>query len=114
MFDGFKLADNLRAGGEIVNYQGPRDKAGFLNSLVVAHSDKVDVPLPHSLRERADPDVGRTVGLWPSGLAYNLTFSNITFVNFDRSDTFAWGDCAMCTLPNNVNGLEMNYMDGIT
>ncbi len=88
-FDNFKLVDNMRAGGEIVIYQGPRDMAGFTNTLVVAHSSLVDVPLPHSLRDSKDPDRGITVGMWPSGYSYNLTYRNITFANFDRDDMFA-------------------------
>ncbi len=115
VFDGFKLVDNLRAGGEIVIYQGPRDMAGFRNSLVVAHSAQVDVPMPHNLRDSVDPDVGRTIGMWPSGYAYNLTYSNITFVNFDLAETSAWSNCAHCNFPNTKNNEgKTNYMRGIT
>ena len=115
VFEDFKLVDNMRCGGEIVIYQGPKEGAGFRNALIVAHSDQVEVPLPHSLRDSVDPDVGRTVGLWPSGYSYNLTFTNLTFVNFDRSDTFAWSNCAHCNFPNTKNNEgKTNFMQGIT
>ena len=115
VFEDFKLVDNMRCGGEIVIYQGPKEGAGFRNALIVAHSDQVEVPLPHALRDSVDPDVGRTVGLWPSGYSYNLTFTNLTFVNFDRSDTFAWSNCAHCNFANTMNNeAKTNFMQGIT
>uniref|UniRef100_A0A061S937 Ipt tig domain containing protein n=1 Tax=Tetraselmis sp. GSL018 TaxID=582737 RepID=A0A061S937_9CHLO len=53
--------------------------------------------------------------MWPSGYAYNLTYRNITFVNFDRSDMFAWSNCAHCNFPETKNnGAKTNYMRKIT
>jgi hypothetical protein len=115
VFNGFKLLDNMRAGGEIVIYQGPKGKAGFRNTLVVARSGQVQVPFPHSLRDIRDPDVGRVVGMWPSGYSYNLTYENIAFVNFDGNDTFTWSNCAHCNFPNTKNNEgKTNYMKAIT
>lgn len=98
----------MRCGGEIVQYSGPRDAAGFRDALIVAHSDMVSHPLPHSLRDSKDPDSGHTVGLWSSGYSFNLTFDGITFVNYDEDDTQAWSNCAHCNFPNT------KYMEGKT
>lgn len=99
-FQDFKLVDNMRCGGEIVDYNGPREAAGFRNALIVAHSSLAPDPLPHSLRDSKDPDIGHSVGLWTSGISFNLTFDTLTFVNFDRSDVQAWSNCAHCNFPN--------------
>jgi hypothetical protein len=113
-FEGFKLADNLRCGGEIVNYNGPREAAGFRDALIIAHSSLAPDPLPHELRDGRDPDVGHTVGLWSSGISFNLTYDGLTFVNFDRADVQAWSNCAHCNFPNTkFNGGKTTYVRNI-
>lgn len=100
-FKNFKLADNLRAGIEVVKANSPANGALTEGCLFVGHSSNMPDPIPHNLRD--DPDNGMTFAFIASGQTSNYTFKDSVLVNYDRGDLVSFGSCAHCNFPNNKN-----------
>lgn len=100
-FKNFKLADNLRAGIEVVKAKSPANGAVTESSLFVGYSKNMPDPIPHSLRD--DPDRGMTFAFIASGQTSNYTVKDSVMVNFDKDDLVVFGSCSHCNFPNNKN-----------
>eukprot|EP00854_Cymbomonas_tetramitiformis_P005761 gene5761-6952_t len=107
-FEGFRLADNQRAGIEITDASTNLGEAGSWDTLLVAHTDNQEWPMP----QEDNPSGGRVTGIF-GAQSENVTHHDTLFVNYDVPNgpssygqgevyTAALSSCNHCDFPNTM------------
>eukprot|EP00854_Cymbomonas_tetramitiformis_P005436 gene5436-6591_t len=101
-FEGFRLADNQRAGIEITDCLTQLGEAGSWDTLLVAHSTNQEWPMP----QEDNPSSPRVTGIF-GAQSENVTHHDTLFVNFNQpkggeAHTAALSSCNHCDFPNTM------------